>query len=61
MDLNGKASDESGTKGERTDGPVPPRKGRSEVSGTLVHALLELELAGRVDRQPGNRVCLRAG
>ena len=24
-------------------------------------ALLELELAGRVDRQPGNRVCLRAG
>ena len=24
-------------------------------------ALLELELAGRIDRQPGNRVCLRAG
>lgn len=23
--------------------------------------LLELELAGRIDRQPGNRVCLRAG
>jgi DNA processing protein len=23
-------------------------------------ALLELELAGRIDRQPGNRVCLRA-
>ena len=24
-------------------------------------ALLELELAGRIDRHPGNRVCLRAG
>ncbi|MFL5331674.1 MAG: DNA-processing protein DprA [Geminicoccaceae bacterium] len=24
-------------------------------------ALLDLELAGRIDRQPGNRVCLRAG
>ena len=24
-------------------------------------ALLELELAGRIDRQPGHRVCLRAG
>ena len=24
-------------------------------------ALLELELAGHIDRQPGNRVCLRVG
>ena len=24
-------------------------------------ALLELELAGHIDRQPGNRVCLRMG
>jgi DNA processing protein len=51
---------------ERTLSPAPLAvdeliRGCDAPAPDVQAALLELELAGRIDRHPGNRVSLRAG